>query len=76
MSDNSTNFPPQTYSSSFCLNALAEDEKSALNAAKCSNQKVEDGAENAPIFDCFISTVSFFGEAIIYYKFLINNELN
>nr|CAH7764358.1 unnamed protein product [Callosobruchus chinensis] len=60
MSDNSTNFPPQTYSSSFCLNALAEDDKSALCGAKSNNQKVEKSAENGPIFDCFISTVSSF----------------
>ncbi|XP_074031719.1 inositol-trisphosphate 3-kinase-like protein isoform X2 [Leptinotarsa decemlineata] len=56
MSDSTTNFPPQTYSSSFYINALAEDEKTSL----VSNVDVPNDVEsrNTPILDCFISTAS------------------
>ncbi|XP_973087.3 inositol-trisphosphate 3-kinase homolog isoform X3 [Tribolium castaneum] len=46
MAEIATNFPPQTYSSSFFLNSLTDDEKNSSEAAK---------QDNAPLLDCLIT---------------------
>ncbi|CAH1155942.1 unnamed protein product [Phaedon cochleariae] len=50
MWENNTNFPPRSYSSSFYIDALAEEEKAVVP----SNAEVR----KTHLFDCFISTSS------------------
>lgn len=59
MSDYPTNFPPQTYSSSFYINALAEGDKSVLvsDTDEEDDSKNEIKVKNSPLLDCFISTM-------------------
>ncbi|XP_057652786.1 inositol-trisphosphate 3-kinase homolog isoform X2 [Diorhabda carinulata] len=58
MSDYPTNFPPQTYSSSFYINALTEGDKRVLvsESDEEDDSKSEIKVKNSPILDCFIST--------------------
>jgi hypothetical protein len=56
MAEIATNFPPQTYSSSFFLNSLTDGEKSAVGDG---NDAATKRTDNAPLLDCFISTVGF-----------------
>jgi hypothetical protein len=55
MAEIATNFPPQTYSSSFFLNSLTDEEKSAVGDG---NEAATKRTDNAPLLDCFISTMS------------------
>ncbi|XP_057652785.1 leucine-rich repeat neuronal protein 2 isoform X1 [Diorhabda carinulata] len=59
MSDYPTNFPPQTYSSSFYINALTEGDKRVLvsESDEEDDSKSEIKVKNSPILDCFISTM-------------------
>ncbi|XP_018575140.1 inositol-trisphosphate 3-kinase homolog isoform X2 [Anoplophora glabripennis] len=56
MSDYTTNFPPQTYSSSFYINSLVDGEKSSIFVK--TNNADRDGTKGPPLLDCFISATS------------------
>ncbi|GJQ80992.1 hypothetical protein Trydic_g23421 [Trypoxylus dichotomus] len=56
MSDVPTNFPPQTYSSSFFLNNLAEDDKRGGSLRRKLHLSKEK-AESSTLFDCFIKSL-------------------
>ncbi|XP_031351985.1 leucine-rich repeat transmembrane neuronal protein 1-like isoform X1 [Photinus pyralis] len=53
MSDVATLFPPQTYSSSFFLNALGEEEESSTN--KKTRSRVKRSEESSKLLDCFVN---------------------
>uniref|UniRef100_A0A6P7GFF9 Uncharacterized protein LOC114341756 n=1 Tax=Diabrotica virgifera virgifera TaxID=50390 RepID=A0A6P7GFF9_DIAVI len=58
MSDYATHFPPQTYSSSFYINSLAEGDKTTLviDSDDEDDNPSEMQVKNSPLLDCFIST--------------------
>ncbi|XP_030750038.1 toll-like receptor 3 isoform X6 [Sitophilus oryzae] len=70
MSDTGTHFPPQTYSSIFNLNALAEEESSASSK---ENGVKEEGSQ---ILDCFITSMERTFLIFLYYLFIIRAENN